>query len=97
MLRLTLGPGEGGEGWCTGDHLQSTHGLQDTALQATQHQHHDDADELGSQSVARQSSLSGFVKHEVAVERHKGGHTYDAVHVQIGVDGVPLENNKRVL
>ena len=52
MLGLTLGPGQDRERGGAGDDLQSTHGLQDAALQATQHQHHDDADELGSQSVA---------------------------------------------
>lgn len=62
MLSLTLRPGQDRERWCAGDNLQSPHSLQDATLQATQDQHQDDADELGSQSIAMQHTLCCFVK-----------------------------------
>lgn len=93
LHQLTLGSGEDRERWSAGNDLQSTQGLQDAALQAAQHQHHHDADELGSQSVAMQSALSGFVKQKVAVEGHKGRHTDNGIHVQVWIDRIHLEKD----
>lgn len=41
-----------------------------------------------------QSTLGGFVKQQVTIERHEGWHTYDTIHIEVGVDWVHLENKK---
>lgn len=97
VLHLTLRPGQDREGWRAGENLQGPHGFQDAALQPTQHQHHNDADELGSQPVAVQSFPGGSVEEEVAVEGQECRHAEDNIHVQVGVDRFHLVNKKAAI
>ena len=87
---LTLGTHENREGRGAGHHLQGPHGLQDSILKATQHQHYNDTDKLGPQPIARQSLFGGLVKQQVAIERQEGRHAYDGIHVHIGIDRIHL-------
>lgn len=87
---LTLGTHEDREGRGAGHHLQGPHGLQDSTLKATQHQHYNDTDKFGPQPIARQGLFGGLVKQQVAIEGQEGRHAYDDIHVHIGIGIIHL-------